>query len=110
MSVLGSTLLVIYGETSLQALGVLTAFMGVGMGPIFAGCMLWMSQFMTVTNKIGGLITVAAGLGADTFPLFLGQFITNYPMLLMHMQVGLIYLCIVLFTFASCIGKRNLRQ
>ena len=107
MSIVGSTLLAIFAETSVVALGILTAFMGIGMAPIYASSMLWMDQFMTVTNKIGGLMTVAAGVGADAFPLILGQFIGTFPMLLMYMQVGLIYFCVVLFFMATWVGKRN---
>ena len=79
---------------------------GVGMAPIFAGCMLWMDQFMTVTNKIGGLMTVAGGTGAGAFPLFVGQFIVKHPMLLMYMEFSLMYFCVLLFALASWIGKR----
>ena len=79
------------------------------MAPIYASSMLWMDQFMTVTNKIGGLMTVAAGVGADVFPLLLGQFIATFPMLLMYMQVGLIYFCILLFALATWIGKQRTR-
>jgi len=107
LSVVGSTLLAIFGQTSVETLSIFTAFMGVGMAPIYASSMLWMDQFMKVTNKIGGLMTVAAGVGMDSFPLFLGQFIADFPMLLMYMQVGIIYLCILLFTTASCIGQRR---
>ena len=52
------------------------------MAPIYASSMLWMDQYMTVTNKIGGLMTVAAGVGADVFPLILGQSIGAFPILL----------------------------
>ena len=107
LSIVGSSLLATFGDTSIEALSVLTAFMGIGTAPIFASCMLWMNQFMTVTNKIGGLMTVAAAIGADVFPLFLGQFIATTPMLLMYMQVVLICMCMLLFMLAAFIGKRN---
>ena len=110
LSVVGSTLLAIFGETSIEALWIFTAFMGTSMAPIYASSMLWMDQFMKVTNKLGGLMTVSAGIGMDSFPLFLGQFVAGFPMLLMYMQVGIIYLCILLFTTASCIGQRKIRQ
>ena len=107
MSIVGCTLLAIFAESSVLILGIFTAFMGIGMAPIYASSMLWMDQFMTITNKIGGLMTVAAGVGADAFPLLLGQFIASFPMLLMYMQVGLIYFCILLFALATCAGKRR---
>ena len=107
MSIVGSILLAIYGEASLEALSVFTAFMGIGMAPICASCLLWMDQFMTVTNKIGGIMIVAGGIGFDAFPVFLGQFIADFPMLLMYTQVVLIYLCVLLFALASWIGKRK---
>ena len=107
LSIVGSSLLATFGDMSVTVLSVLTAFMGTGTAPIFASCMLWMNQFMTVTNKIGGLMTVAAAIGADVFPLFLGQFIATKPMLLMYMQVVLICMCMLLFMLAAFIGKRN---
>ena len=107
MSIVGSTLLTIFAETSVVALYIFTAFMGIGMAPIYASSMLWMDQFMTVTNKVGGLMTVAAAVGANAFPLILGQFLESYPMLLMYMQVGLVYFCVVLFFMATWVGKRR---
>ena len=107
MSIVGWTLLAIFAESTVEALGIFTAFMGIGMAPIYASSMLWMDQFMTVTNKIGGLMTVAAGVGADVFPLLLGQFIATFAMLLMYVQVGLIYFCILLFALATWIGKQR---
>ena len=107
MSIVGSILLAMFGDVSSTALIILSGFMGLGTAPIFASCMLWMDQFMTVTNKIGGFMTVAGAIGADVFPLFLGQFIATMPMLLMYMQVVLIFLCMLLFILAALIGKRN---
>ena len=107
MSIVGSSLLAMFGDVSSTALIILSAFMGLGTAPIFANCMLWMNQFMTVTNKIGGFMTVAGAIGADVFPLFLGQFIATMPMLLMYMQVVLIFMCMLLFILAALIGKRN---
>ena len=100
-------MLTIFAETSVVALYIFTAFMGIGMAPIYASSMLWMDQFMTVTNKVGGLMTVAAAVGANAFPLILGQFLESYPMLLMYMQVGLVYFCVVLFFMATWVGKRR---
>ena len=107
MSIVGSSLLAMFGDVSTTALIILSLFMGLGTAPIFASCMLWMNQFMTVTNKIGGFMTVAGAIGADVFPLFLGQFIATMPMLLMYMQVVLIFMCMLLFILAASIGKRN---
>ena len=109
MSIVGSSLLAMLGDVSSTALIILSAFMGLGTAPIFASCMLWMNQFMTVTNKIGGFMTVAGAIGADVFPLFLGQFIATMPMLLMYMQAVLICMCMLLFILAAWVGKRNKR-
>ena len=106
MSVVGSTLLAIFGDSSIEALNIFTAFMGIGMASIYASSMLWMDQYMTVTNKIGSLMTISASIGADSFPLFLGQFIDTFPMILMYMQVGVVYACILLFMVACWIGRR----
>ena len=81
--------------------------MGIGMAPIYASTVLWMDQYMTVTNKIGAFMSVSATIGAESFPLFLGQFITTFPMLLMYVQAGIVYMCILLFFFASWIAKRE---
>ena len=106
MSVVGSTLLAIFGDSSIEALNIFTAFMGIGMASIYASSMLWMDQYMTVTNKIGSLMTISASIGADSFPLFLGQLIDTFPMILMYMQVGVVYACILLFMVACWIGRR----
>ena len=41
-------ILSIFAETSVVAFGILTAFMGIVMAPIYASSMLWIDQFMTV--------------------------------------------------------------
>ena len=97
----GGTILAIFGENSVDILSICTAFMGIGSAPIYASCMLWMDEFITVTNRIGSFTIVAAKIGSETFPLLLGQFIDNFPMLLMYVQVGVVYACILLFTLAA---------
>lgn len=107
MSLVGSTLLALFAESSVIAMGIFTSFMGIGMAPIYASSILWMDQFMKVTNKIGGLMTVSSGIATDAFPLLLGQFIASFPMLLMYLQVCLMYFCVVLFAFATWVGRRK---
>ena len=76
------------------------------MASIYASSMLWMDQYMTVTNKIGALMTISASIGGDAFPLLLGQVIDTFPMILMYIQVGVVYACILLFILACWIGRR----
>ena len=68
--------------------------------------MLWMEQYVIVSNKIGSALIFAASLGADVFPIILGQFIDKVPMLLMYLQVGVVIGCISCFTLASCLTHK----
>ena len=58
--------------------------MGLGMGPIYAAGMTWLEKYLPITNKICGALTVSVYFATVAFPLGLGQFITNSPMVIMH--------------------------
>ena len=68
--------------------------------------MLWMEEHVTVTNKIGSALVIAASVGADAFPILLGQFITDLPMILIYMNLAVICGCTLLFLVANSITGR----
>ena len=83
--------------------------MGIGMASMFASAFLWLEQHVLVTNRIGSLMIISAGIGADLFPIVVGQLISSLPMLLMYLQVAVVLICLQLFGLSYYLG-RSLRN
>ena len=103
---LGITGLVIAAEKSLYMLYICSAVMGMGMASIWACGILWLKQHIKVTNRIGSLLIVAGSLGGNSFLIMMGQFISQYPMLLMYIEICLVFLCILIFLTGYFVAKR----
>ena len=93
-------------EVSVKVLFVCCAVMGTGMASIWACGILWLKQHINVTNRIGSFMIVAGSLGGNSFLIMMGQFISGFPMLLMYLEVILVFLCVVIFTFGFFVAKR----
>ena len=87
-------------------LKVCSGLMGVGMASIFASAFLWLEQHVLVTNQIGSLMIISAEIGADLFPIVVGQFISSFPMLLMYLQLAVVFICIKLFVLSYYLGRK----
>ena len=105
LSLVGAVALMCYGNDVLWVLQVGSALLGFGMASIYATGLLWLSTYVKISNRIGAAMSCASGIGADVFPVVIGQYLTEYPMILMHVTGGTILLCSLMFIFAMCIGK-----
>ena len=103
---LGITTLVIAAEKSVYLLYICSGVMGTGMASIWACGILWLKQHIRVTNRIGSLLIVAGSLGGNSFLIMMGQFISQYPMLLMYIEICLVLLCILIFLSGYFVAKR----
>ena len=103
---LGITTLVIAAEMSVYLLYICSAVMGTGMASIWACGILWLKQHINVTNRIGSLLIVSGSLGGNSFLIIMGQFISQYPMLLMYIEICLVFLCILIFLTGYFVAKR----
>ena len=51
-------------------------------------------------------MSVASGIGADVFPVIIGQYLTSYPMILMYVTCVTIVLCSLMFLCALWIAHK----
>jgi len=102
---IASLSLVIWAEASPLALQVCSGFLGLGTASIFATGLLWFESYITITNRIGAVFTIASSAGADVFPIIVGQFVESHPMVLMHLLLAVILSCILVFATAAVVGK-----
>ncbi|TRY66961.1 hypothetical protein TCAL_09924 [Tigriopus californicus] len=94
---LSSAMLSLYGDQNLRLLQLACGGMGVGTASIFATGILWLEQHVVVTNRIGALVSIAASLGPDIFPVIVGQYIVAQPMVLMHVTALTLIGCVLIF-------------
>ena len=111
---LGSIALAIAGNMYKNILCISSALMGTGMASVYACGILWIEQHITVTGRIVSAMIISGSIGADLFPIILGQFMANFPMILMYLQVSVVLMCILLFSIAYKVTRilkcdRNLK-
>lgn len=104
-SCIGAFGLIIWGDVSYLMLQLGSSLLGFGMAAIFATGILWMGTFVTVTNRIQACASVASSIGADVFPIILGQLIADHPMTLMYITFATLVLCFGMFMSAFMVGK-----
>eukprot|EP00094_Tigriopus_californicus_P012016 TCALIF_11610-PA protein Name:"Similar to naglt1 Sodium-dependent glucose transporter 1 (Danio rerio)" AED:0.75 eAED:0.77 QI:0/0.66/0.5/1/1/1/4/0/399 len=105
-SLVGGVALSIWAEHSFLALQIGTGILGVGMASVYATGILWLEGYVLITGRLGCLFPIAASIGPDTYPILVGHFIEDWPMLLMHLMLATMVGCILLFMLAACIGRR----
>merc|ERR1711997_1238704 len=110
LCLIGSISLVVAGNMYKYVLCVSSALMGTGMASVYACGILWIEQHITVTNRIVSSMIISGSIGADLFPIILGQFMATFPMLLMYLQVVVVFMCITLFSTAYCITQIMSKQ
>ena len=64
----------------------------------------------TAGNKKNYDFRFFSSMGADIFPLLLGQTIGHLPMLIMYLQFGIILTCISLFIGTVFVGRKILEK
>ena len=103
---IGSIILAFAANKSFYILYTCSAVIGPGMASMWCCAVLWVKNYVTITNRIGSFMIVASSMGADLFLVLVGQFISTYPMLLMYVIVLSVFLCLIISTFAFCIAKQ----
>lgn len=130
--IIGSTAMMIFGQSSLDAMEVkqhtrsrpiilisgnnifffcsqaTTLIVGFGMGTVFATGLSWMEGILDINNSIGATLAVAGSVGPDVFPVLVGQVLDAWPMLLIYLQFGTIVTCVGLFCVAYVTARKLL--
>jgi len=91
----------IWAETSILLLKLGVALVGAGVASLFASGMLWIKNVLTVTNRIGAVITMSCSIGSQVYCMVIGTYIESDPMLFMHLMTG------TLITLFLCFGLAN---
>ena len=105
-SIIASIGLAIFAETYPAVLWIGSGILGFGMASIYATGLLWLESHMKITNRVGAVLTVAGSVGADVFPIILGQFVETIPMILMYITCGTVSLSSCIFILAIVLGKK----
>ena len=105
MSWLGAISLIFYGNENLLVLQIGSALIGFGMAAIYATGLLWLETYVKITNRIGAAMSCMSGIGYNLFLVFIGQYLTEFPMILMYVTGGSVMLCTIMFGVAFYLGK-----
>ncbi len=97
--------LAFFAQTELLVLQVLCSVLGIAMAPIYATGLLWIEEYVIVTNKIGAATTFAVMAGVMIFPFIAGSFVEEYPMSYIYLVLVLILSFVAAFVGALFMGK-----
>lgn len=86
--VLSSSLMIVFGESSQLAIYILTAFMAIGMAPVFAAILGFLQQFFTVTGRITSIFIVSACVGEFLYPWLISQYLEHQPRVFLYTMAG----------------------
>jgi len=108
-----TTILSVWGESSLVMLQLGVALVGAGVASVFASGMLWMRTHVKVTNKVGSVFTFTCSIASQTYTMLIGSYIEEHPCIFLHLMTLSSVLLILFFTFANCLVyycERNVRH
>ena len=104
LSFAAALFLAVYGDESVLWLKIASGVLGFGTAAIYATGLLWLEQYMKITNRIGAFMSVAACIGSNVFPLMMGQLVEDVPMIIMYLTFATIAVCSINFVIALFVG------
>ena len=104
--IIGAAVLSTMADYSSTALYIGTSLMGVGMASIFATGFLWTERRISISSKVSAAFIISSSLGAKVFPVMIGQFIEEFPMLLHYLSVAIVSGCALIFAVANIVGRK----
>ena len=103
---IGTIGLSISSEYSKYHVSVFSAFVAIGCAPLFGNFVMFLERYVEVNGKINALIIVCGSIGGSVFPTIVGQIVSNSPMFLMYIELGLSALLMTLFIISFWIGRK----
>ena len=67
---------------------------------ILGSAMLWMEEHVVISAKVGSALVIASSIGADVFPILLGQTITDVPMIFAYLTLAIVAGFVTIFCVA----------
>ena len=104
--IIGAAVLSTMAHYSSTALYIGTSLMGVGMASIFATGFLWTERRISISSKVSAAFIISSSLGAKVFPVMIGQFIEEFPMMLHYLSVAIVSGCALIFAVANIVGRK----
>ncbi|XP_077996296.1 sodium-dependent glucose transporter 1C-like [Glandiceps talaboti] len=106
-----STLLVIFGDTSLSVVWGASILLGLSLATVFPSAISWAECYIKLTGKAMSTFTMAAATSEMILPYVLGLLFDAYNvMMLMYMTLALslssTFVYIIMQIIASCHGER----
>ena len=81
-----TTLLSVWGQSSIEVLKTGVGLSGFGVGSMFAAGMLWLKELVPINNKITAVICFAARLSEQSYSMGIGYIIEDHPMYFMFVM------------------------
>lgn len=101
------TAFLFFAESSEAIMWVANVFYGLGFSAVYASVYALIEEQTTVGNFIGALIILTSGLSAALYPKFLGAYIEENPLILVHINLVSIFVCFFLLLFIHIPAKRR---
>ncbi|XP_065280529.1 sodium-dependent glucose transporter 1A-like [Dermacentor albipictus] len=92
-----AAVLVVWGSSSGAVLWACSALTGIGQGPVYAAAVAWIVAYINISNMMMSVVLIAAGVGALSPPLLVGQFLDHSPNLFLYVCFAAVLLCVVFF-------------
>ena len=102
-----TSMLSVWAESSIILLQVGIALTGAGISALFAGCMLWIQNFIRLNNRLTAIICFSCRISEQVFSLATGMIIENYPMSFLYLMSGNVVFLIAAFSIMNIIVNRN---
>ena len=101
-----TSLLSIWGESSIEILKTGVGLSGFGVGSMFAAGMLWLKELVPINNKITAVICFAARLSEQSYSMGIGHIIENHPMYFLYVMSGNILTIIICLGVMKIIARQ----
>lgn len=96
LMLLGTIILALYANSSVEMLWVGNAILGVGFSSVYASIYAFLEHQIRVTNRIGSVFVFAGGLTAALSPSLVGQYIEANPLILVWFNLVCCLLCLTI--------------
>lgn len=104
---IANVLLLGWASDSLTVLWVCSIVFGMGFSTVFPAFCAYIERYLRFTNFIGGLMIVCGSGLASLYPLIIGKFIEENPVVLSYTVFFSIFLILVSFGTLSYLTHRN---
>lgn len=107
---IGSALLTTLGQSEKWILEVGYVLSGLGMGSMFVNSWVWLEHYLTIGYRVANIFNIGSGIATVISPLFIGNLVNDFPMVLILTQLTAAVVAVFIFSFGSCLGSKILQK